>query len=419
MPAQQIQWTPERAAVAEAAYQALSSLPQAKWIMMDNPVLGAAALGAMIDAERLVRGANLRTATTLDPVELLALVQGALSIVPDQIGSAETAQVARSLGEVGRIYSVLQLTVRQMVRTAQEGVRRGSPGYHPIDFGGATAYLPVAVLPPGEIPAAMPLAFGPIVVILGVAAMAATAWWAVEHEQAASRVQIESAWAFHKAWSDVRIALAQVAAGQTVTRSDWAGARGAVANAVDRPWFVPALLGGVAVTVGVVAYATRPKTALARRRAEPAPEPNPRRRRRRRNPVPQVTETRTVRRTVDLPDPKRKPKPKPKRKNPDPQTVAEDYVRQHQFEIQRDVYRLGTDVAARKHMKLAKASKQTDQWGAKPRWRGITMRALRRAFLDRGWRKGSRVLATDANPKRAPKGKAAPRARRGAAKSRS
>lgn len=118
-----------------------------------------------------------------------------------------------------------------------------------------------------------------VVTVLGVAGIAAAAYYGIEKERAGVKIEAERAFAQWQAHMQIQIAKLKIAAGQTVEAPPFVSRAAEIERAQSSPW----LIGGVGVLVGglLLGAASLGHQELKRRRKNPcssSSKPNPKRR---------------------------------------------------------------------------------------------------------------------------------------------
>lgn len=123
------------------------------------------------------------------------------------------------------------------------------------------------------------------ITVVGVAALAALAWWGSERSEDMAAVEVEKAWAVARAYAEVQVAQAEIAAGRKPKLSDWGSMRLRTAQMQTAGWFPYAAIGLGAVLLGGAAYFAKGSALPSRQNPRrKAPRLEPARRRRRKNP---------------------------------------------------------------------------------------------------------------------------------------
>jgi hypothetical protein len=226
------------AAILDGLVQAAITHP---WIVLPAQDWGRCMIRVLGEAQRLtaLAAAQKVIAGGIAPEDFT--ISSVLDIVQPTIGQKdEQWPVAEQLGTLPWM-QLAEWSVVNVLRNAR---------YAKADEKGHTRYdLEPAQMQGVAVP----------ITLVGIAAIAALAYWGTEHSTAFAAVETERAWAMAKAYSEIKIAEAQIMAGQKPTLSDWGQARFGVAKWTTKTWWPYAAIGAGAVLIAGAAYLGREK----------------------------------------------------------------------------------------------------------------------------------------------------------------
>lgn len=238
------------------------------WAQLTNHLLGALAIRLISEAHRLTALAAAAKVIAGGFAPENFTLSTVMETVQPKVGNREEIfPVAEEMGTLA-YHQLAEACAIDLLRSARAG-RHLLTGMGP--FGGYD--LPESRQLSGI---AVP------VTVLGVAALAALAYWGSEHSEDVAAVEVEKAWAAARAYSEIKVAQAELASGRKPQLSDWGQARLRTARLQTAGWFPYAAIGVGGVLVAAAAYLGRDKLSSMRSvGSSPPSRENPTRRRRR------------------------------------------------------------------------------------------------------------------------------------------